>query len=317
MKKLLSAVLSLALAATSFVTVFAGNEPDITVSVSELTTEKYEAVMMDTLPDGTTPYQISVGFKNLPDLTWARSGGGVRLGSFAVKLFTDITKVSKIQGMNVDQQTEDWGADLYGYLKVANDNIALNSLDNSISIVKAVTAAGDAFPYVTADATKDVDGKLDDAIVFYIAIKEPITITKTNAQITINNGGMGSDKETLTTVQNDNLDIAIGKTTPPAPSEKAAVAGKAIEDGFKTFSTDAAIEFAVDATPTIEISKSGTTDKLTETLGSGVIGEGKTKIIPIVSYKIGRHGVAAGDIFTIKVTNGTDTSSWTYTVPAE
>lgn len=108
----------------------------------------------------------------------------------------------------------------------------------------------------------------------------------------------------------------IGEDT-PTPSEKAAVAGKAIEDGFKTFSTDAAIEFTVGATPTIEISKSGTTDKLTETLGSGVIGEGKTKIIPIVSYKIDRNGVAAGDIFTIKVTNGTDTSSWTYTVPAE
>ena len=103
----------------------------------------------------------------------------------------------------------------------------------------------------------------------------------------------------------------------PAASTTPAVAGKAIEDGFKTFSTDAAIEFAVGATPTIEISKSGTTDKLTETLKSDVIGEGKTKIIPIVSYKIGRNGVAGGDIFTIKVTNGTDTSSWTYTVPAE
>lgn len=104
----------------------------------------------------------------------------------------------------------------------------------------------------------------------------------------------------------------------PTPSEKDAVAGKEIEDGFKTFSTDAAIEFAVGATPTIEISKSNTTDTLTETLGSGVIGEGKTKIIPIVSYKIGRNGVVAGDTFTIKVTNGDENvGTWTYTVSAE
>ena len=115
---------------------------------------------------------------------------------------------------------------------------------------------------------------------------------------------------------NDAVGYTVTKPT-TTPTAKAAVAGKAIEDGFKTFSTDAAIEFAVGATPTIEISKSGTTDKLTETLKSDVIGEGKTKIIPIVSYKIGRNGVAGGDIFTIKVTNGTDTSSWTYTVPAE
>ena len=185
-----------------------------------------------------------------------------------------------------------------------------NIADNTVATTKQVISI------TLTDTDISMTGKVAvGSIKFDFADATIDSFTLPQAKAASVNGATSTDKVTVT---NDAAGYTVTKPT-TTPTAKAAVAGKAIEDGFKTFSTDAAIEFAVDATPTIEISKTGKNSdtKLTETLGSGVIGEGKTKIIPIVSYKIGRHGVEAGDIFTIKVTNGTDTSSWTYTVPTE
>ncbi len=206
----------------------------------------------------------------------------------------------------------------------ASDMIAKGVTVDNLKIEKKLTASGNfsynkSKNYIVATLAATPSAPYEAGKICYGTITFDLTNATGSFTLPIAKSVAikGTDKSTLDDKFTlDGAVLTVTKPT-PTPSEKAAVAGKAIEDGFKTFSTDAAIEFAVDATPTIEISKSGTTDKLTETLGSGVIGEGKTKIIPIVSYKIGRHGVAAGDIFTIKVTNGTDTSSWTYTVPAE
>lgn len=102
----------------------------------------------------------------------------------------------------------------------------------------------------------------------------------------------------------------------PTPSVTPAVAGKEIENGYKTFSAPAPAVLATSAENLITVTKSGDTErKLTHTLPAGVAG-GKTKVLPIVSYKIGEKGVNAADVFTITVTSGSDTiATYTYTVP--
>lgn len=185
MKKILSMLLSLALVSASFVTAMAEAKPYTSVTVNPLDAAKYEEVMMEAVPAGSNAYEVVIDFNNLPDLTWGRSGKGLRLGSFTVKLFTDITKIANVQGMNVAQKEEEWGADKYGCLNVAN--FAVNEMDSSISIVNVVSKDTDGFPYATGEATLDVDGTLADAIVMYVAATEEPVFTSILSQVAINN----------------------------------------------------------------------------------------------------------------------------------
>lgn len=100
-------------------------------------------------------------------------------------------------------------------------------------------------------------------------------------------------------------------------STVTAVAGKEIENGYKTFSASAPVTMTTGTDCAIVVTKSDSDRALRHELPGGVVG-GKTKILPIVSYKINENGVVAGDIFTITVTSGeTTVQTITYTVPAE
>lgn len=257
MKKILSMLLSLALVSASFVTAFADAKPYASVTVNPLDAAKYEEVMMEAVPAGSNAYEVVIDFNNLPDLTWGRSGAGIRLGSFSVKLFTDITKITKTQGMNVDQAAEAWGADTYGVLKVANDNIVLNAEDKSISIVKAVSAAADGFPYATGEATADVDGTLANAVVLYVAATEEPVFTSVLAQVAINNNSATNNTVTKVTeffagvegnVNSDNsynVGVETSKTADSSFSATEVVFDFVAADG-------AAAEYAVALPTTIE-----------------------------------------------------------------
>lgn len=105
-------------------------------------------------------------------------------------------------------------------------------------------------------------------------------------------------------------------STPPTPSAKAAVEGKEV-NGSKMFSTDTAITVPTEGSLNVKITKDGEGTKTIDeniSASENVLGAGTTKIIPIVSYQIGRSNVAVGDVFTIVIKNGdTTVGTWTYT----
>lgn len=103
----------------------------------------------------------------------------------------------------------------------------------------------------------------------------------------------------------------------------AGVAGKdltGLDAGYKTFSAPAYVEMTNSADNKITVTKDGASAGSQEyEFGKDTIGVvgGKVKVLPIVSYQIGRNGVAAGDVFTITLMNGeTAVQTITYTVPS-
>lgn len=221
MKKFLSMVLSLSMIASAMVafatTSFAGEtDPHATIaSVTPLEQAKYESVMMSKLGDGNSAYEVVVDLDNLPTLNWARGGSGERVGSVIIDLLTsatDLAKIVKVQGINANEKTEDWGADKYGYFKP--NGITTNSIKNAISIVCAPSDNTSSYPYANTDVLP-TDGKLSGAFVFYVETKGSVTITGINSDITINHNVATNNTNT---VDKREAKVVIGSTTPSGPS---------------------------------------------------------------------------------------------------
>lgn len=167
----------------------------------------------------------------------------------------------------------------------------------------------------------------DKELVFTITLplKEKLT-SDVNVEILYDGTTQGTYMATVE--EDDNTDSGFsaepsysypvcGSATVPKGSTGStstpAVAGKEIENGYKTFSASAPVEMPSSTDGEIAVTKTNSERKLTHALPNGVAG-GKAKILPIVSYKIGENGVVAGDIFTITVTSGTNTvATYTYT----
>lgn len=114
-----------------------------------------------------------------------------------------------------------------------------------------------------------------------------------------------------------------GSTGSTGSTTVTGVAGKdltGLDAGYKTFSAPAYVEMTNSADNKITVTKDGASaGSQVYEFGKDTIGVvgGNVKVLPIVSYQIGRHGVAAGDVFTITLMNGeTTVQTITYTVPS-
>ena len=124
-----------------------------------------------------------------------------------------------------------------------------------------------------------------------------------------------ADKKLVTTSFSTDT-VTSYTVTKPAAAAKDAVEGKEV-NGSKMFSTDAAVAVPTEGSLNVKITKSGEGSKAIDeniSASENVLGAGTTKILPIVSYQIGRSDVAVGDVFTIVIKNGdTTVGTWIYT----
>ena len=185
--------------------------------------------------------------------------------------------------------------------------LSYNKYSNGVKFVSASTDSGyviadgdeadDMYPYksvgVIFTANSDIKAGTYDFVIKAIVSDSTV-------------GDIHSEKTVKITVEGDT----------PTPSEKAAVEGKEV-NGSKMFSTDTAITVPSEGSLNVKITKDGEGSKeIDENISASenVLGAGTTKIIPIVSYQIGRSNVAVGDVFTIVIKNGdTTVGTWTYT----
>lgn len=319
MKKILSILLSLSVLAGSAVAVSAeeyvnegsyGEHPFYTFEAIEIEPEVYEYAMMEAVPDGATAYQLSIDVINLPDLTWARSGGGTRIGTLNVTLYCDITKLVKIQTMNTVEKTEAWLGDYagetykYGCMAITSDNAAINGINNSISVSKACTSATDGFPTVTGDAALDADGVLEDAIILWVVATEPVEITKMDGTVIINNGSLldydsyQSNGVASGYVIGGTAGDEGGETVTPVAMDAGVEVAEGPYAGMTSVSAPEAVE--VDAITNITVANDKDASKTLSWTAPTAFGDGKTKVLPILVFD---ETANADSTFTITLWN--------------
>lgn len=335
MKKILSILLSLSVIASSAVAVSAaeyvntgsyGDDPFFTFEAIEIDPEVYEYAMEEEVPEGATPYQISVDVINLPDLTYAKSGKGTRIGTLNLTMYCDISKIEAIQTMNANEMAEEWLGDYedetykYGWMGITSDNAALNGINNSISVSKLVSSASDGFPTKKDHQDLDVDGVLEDAIVLWVLVTEPVEITKLDGTIQINYDGLENyDSYQSNGVASgyviggseggeeggDNDDTAIEMVA----GNQNIVGGR--HDGKAAISAPEAV--AVEGIAKITVENSADADRVEEWVAPTTLGNGKTKVLAVVTYD---KAAMAGTTFTVKYLNAAleAIKTFTYTV---
>ena len=245
MKKLFSALLAVAMIASSFVTVMAERDIDNGMyasvqSATEISLDQYDWVLGNEEPTDSSlkAYELVIDLNQIPyDLGYSKTASNAanyRLATYSLDFYTDIDKIENVAYITEDlvtgyaDETEDENDEDPKYGVVSNPSANLNVEKRSINLLAAPQALAGTFPTSASEAKLDVYdeetgyGTLTDAFVVYVLVSAPITITKIQSDMSLCHCDI-TERPYEQMVIDSGLNIAIGEATQDPDPEPETV----------------------------------------------------------------------------------------------